>query len=86
MKDAAAGKKINLDLSEAEAKEIAYHYLRTHYAEKLRPVKLTRESANGHGEPIWNVELAERVSGNKGATMKIGAVTGSTYSFEKHSE
>jgi hypothetical protein len=30
------------------------------------------------------VELAERVSGTKGATMKIGAVTGSTFSFEKH--
>ena len=62
---------------------MAYHYLRTHYSEKLRPVKLTRESANGHGEPTWNIEIAERASGNKGATMKIGAETGSTYSFEK---
>jgi len=85
VKDAIANKKLNLELDEAEAKEIAYHYLRTHYAEKLRPVKLTRESANGHGEPIWTVELAERASGNKGATMKIGAKTGSTYTFEKHS-
>jgi 2-oxoglutarate ferredoxin oxidoreductase subunit alpha len=79
-----AGKELDLDLSEAEAKEVAYHYLRTHFQEKLRPVKLTRESANGHGEPVWTVELAERVSGTKGATMKIGAVTGSTFSFEKH--
>jgi hypothetical protein len=85
VKDAIANKKLNLELSEAEAKEIAYHYLRTHYAEKLRPVKLTRESANGHGEPVWTVELAERASGNKGATMKIGAKTGSTYTFDKHS-
>jgi hypothetical protein len=79
-----AGKELDLDLSEAEAKEVAYHYLRTHFQEKLRPVKLTRESANGNGEPVWTVELAERVSGTKGATMKIGAVTGSTFSFEKH--
>jgi 2-oxoglutarate ferredoxin oxidoreductase subunit alpha len=83
VKDIVAGKKHNLEVSEAEAKEIAYHYLRTHYAEKLRPVKLVRESANGKGEPIWSVELAERASGTKGATMKIGAVTGATYSFEK---
>jgi len=83
IKDIIAGKKANLEVTEAEAKEIAYHYLRTHYAEKLRPVKLVRESANGKGEPIWNVELAERASGTKGATMKIGAVTGATYSFEK---
>ncbi len=85
VKDALANKKQNLELSEAEAKEVAYHYLRTHYQEKLRPVKLTRESANGHGEPVWNIELAERVSGSKGATMKVGTVTGATFSFDKHS-
>jgi 2-oxoglutarate ferredoxin oxidoreductase subunit alpha len=84
VKDAIANKKQNLELSEAEAKEVAYHYLRTHYQEKLRPVKLVRESANGHGEPVWNIELAERISGSKGATMKVGAVTGSTFSFDKH--
>ncbi|HEY9683329.1 MAG TPA: 2-oxoacid:acceptor oxidoreductase subunit alpha [Oculatellaceae cyanobacterium] len=85
VKDLIANKKQNLELSEAEAKEIAYHYLRTHYQEKLRPVKLVRESANGHGEPVWNIELAERISGSKGASMKVGAVTGSTFSFDKHS-
>ncbi len=85
VKDLLAKKQVNLELSELEAKEIAYHYLRTHYAEKLRPVKVTRESANGHGESVWNVELAERATGNKGATIRIGTMTGSTYSFEKHS-
>jgi 2-oxoglutarate ferredoxin oxidoreductase subunit alpha len=84
VKEIIASKKKNLDVSEAEAKEIAYHYLRTHYQEKLRPVKLVREAANGHGEPVWNIEFAERVSGTKGATMKVGAVTGSTFSFEKN--
>ena len=84
VKDIVANKKENLELSEPEAKEIAYHYLRTHYQEKLRPVKLTREAANGHGEPVWNIEFAARASGSKGATMKVGAVTGSTFSFEKN--
>jgi 2-oxoglutarate ferredoxin oxidoreductase subunit alpha len=84
VKEIVASKTKNLDVSEAEAKEIAYHYLRTHYQEKLRPVKLTKEAANGHGEPVWNIEFAERVSGTTGATMKVGAVTGSTFSFEKN--
>lgn len=84
VKEIVAGKKATLEVSENEAREIAYHYLRTHYQEKLRPIKLVRESANGHGEPIWNVEFAERLSGTKGATMKIGAVTGATYSFTPH--
>ncbi|MBS2001622.1 MAG: 2-oxoacid:acceptor oxidoreductase subunit alpha, partial [Cyanobacteria bacterium SZAS LIN-5] len=34
VKEYIAKKQINLELSELEAKEIAYHYLRTHYAEK----------------------------------------------------
>jgi pyruvate/2-oxoacid:ferredoxin oxidoreductase alpha subunit len=83
VKDIVAGKEENLELTEIEARDMAYHHLRTHYSEKLRPVKLTRESANGHGEPTWNIEFAERASGNKSATMKIGAKTGSTYSFNK---
>jgi 2-oxoglutarate/2-oxoacid ferredoxin oxidoreductase subunit alpha len=82
VKNILANKSHNLEISEAEAREIAYHYLRTHAAEKLRPIKLVRESANGHGEPIWNIELAERVSSKKGATMKIGARTGATYSYD----
>jgi 2-oxoglutarate ferredoxin oxidoreductase subunit alpha len=83
VKEHIAKKAINLELSELEAKEIAYHYLRTHYAEKLRPTKVTRESANGHGEPVYNVELSERSTGNKGGTIRIGTMTGATYSFEK---
>lgn len=83
VKDILAGKAPNPELTEAEARDMAYHYLRTHYAEKLRPVKLVREAANGHGEPTWTIEFAERSSGNKGATMKIGALTGTTISFQK---
>jgi len=85
IKSIAANKEHSLDVSEAEAREIAYHYLRTHNAEKLRPIKLVRESANGHGEPVWNIELAERVSGKKGAKMKVGVLTGATYSYESES-
>jgi 2-oxoglutarate ferredoxin oxidoreductase subunit alpha len=86
IKSIMTNKEHNLEVTEAEAREIAYHYLRTHSAEKLRPIKLLRESANGHGEPVWNIELAERVSGKKGATMKVGAHTGATYSYESTAE
>ncbi|HEY9787894.1 MAG TPA: 2-oxoacid:acceptor oxidoreductase subunit alpha [Candidatus Obscuribacterales bacterium] len=78
------GKKAkDLAVSESEVIEMAYHYLRTHYAEKLRPTKAVKESANGYGEPVWNVELQERVTGKKGGTIKIGVNTGATYSFQK---
>jgi hypothetical protein len=83
VKELLEGKQKDLDVSEAEAKEMVYHYLRTHSLEKLRPVKLTQEAANGKGEPTWNVEIAERVTGKPGATMVIGTKTGTTHSFTK---
>ncbi|MBX9667640.1 MAG: 2-oxoacid:acceptor oxidoreductase subunit alpha [Candidatus Obscuribacterales bacterium] len=78
-----ANKPKDLEVSEDEAREMVYHYLRTHGGEKLRPVKVIKESSNGHGEPVWNIEIAERVTGKKGGSMKIGIHTGATYSFEK---
>lgn len=83
VKEIIAAKALNLDVSEADAREMAYHYLRTHSLEKLRPIKVLKESPNGFGEPTWNVELAERVSGKKGASMKIGVKTGAVHHFEK---
>lgn len=83
VKDLLGNKKQPLEVSEDEAKEMAYHYLRTHAMERMRPVKLVKESANGHGEPVWSIELAERITGNKGGKMEIGVNTGSTYSFKK---
>ena len=82
VRDALAGKKVCLEVTEDEAREIAYHYLRTHYAEKLRPGKLTREEKNGRGEPTWKIELVERSTGNKAAEMVVGVSTGSTYLYE----
>ncbi|MDZ4834333.1 MAG: 2-oxoacid:acceptor oxidoreductase subunit alpha [Candidatus Melainabacteria bacterium] len=83
IKEIMENKALDLDVSEADAKEMAYHYLRTHNFEKMRPIAASKEAANGKGEPIWVVELAERVTGKKAGSMKIGSRTGSTYSFEK---
>ena len=81
-----ANKAYDYTLTEKEARDIAYHYLRTHYAEKMRPAKIVRENKDGKGEPVWRVELVERTSGDKQAEMIIGAESGATYSFEKVGE
>lgn len=83
VKDILTNKKQCLNVTEDEVREIAYHYLRTHYSERLRPGKLTLEEKNGRGEPTWKVELVERSSGNKEAELVVGVETGSTYSFQK---
>jgi 2-oxoglutarate ferredoxin oxidoreductase subunit alpha len=77
-----AGKKICLDVSEADAKEMAYHYLRTHASERFRPGKISRKESSKHNEPVWNVEIVERISGKKEAEMEIGISTGATYSYK----
>jgi hypothetical protein len=82
VREILAGKRMDLRVSEEDARDIAYHYLRTHYAEKLRPTKIVQESKNGKGEGVWRVELTERATGNKAGEMTIGVETGATYSFE----
>jgi 2-oxoglutarate ferredoxin oxidoreductase subunit alpha len=82
IKNVLANKPVELGVTEEEAKDMAYHYLRTHYTERLRPGKTVKESKNGKGESVWRVELVERATGNKAGEIVIGAVSGSTYSFE----
>lgn len=82
VKEKLAGRSISLNVSEADAREIAYHYLRTHFAERLRPGTLVMQEKNGKGEPTWKIELIERTSGNKAAEMVVGVNSGSTYSYE----
>lgn len=77
------GGELSLDVSEEEARDFAYHYLRTHNGEKMRPTQVAQEAANGHGEPVWNVQLSDRATGEKAGQMKVGVKTGATYSFEK---
>lgn len=82
VKEKLAGRAISLNVSEADAREIAYHYLRTHYSERLRPGTLVMEEKNGKGEPTWKIELIERTSGAKAAEMVVGVNSGATYSYE----
>jgi 2-oxoglutarate ferredoxin oxidoreductase subunit alpha len=82
IKEILAGKSHDLNVTEEDAREMAYHYLRTHHSEKLRPAKITRHEANGHEEPTFQIDLVERVSGEKQAEIEIGIETGSTYSYK----
>ncbi|MBI1951612.1 MAG: 2-oxoacid:acceptor oxidoreductase subunit alpha, partial [Acidobacteria bacterium] len=47
------GQLRRLDVTEAEAREIAYHYLRSRLGEELRPGRLERLPAERQDEPLW---------------------------------
>ncbi len=83
IQDKLAKKPSTLDVTAEDAKEIAYHYLRTHNGEKLRPSKVLQEAVNGYGEPTWYVELAERTTGQKKGYVKVGLKTGATYAVQR---
>ena len=72
----------SLDVSQSEAREIAYHYVRVYLGEEVRPGQITKSDSNGHGEPIWNVEIVNRDTGQKTGEVHVGVQTGSTYSWQ----
>jgi hypothetical protein len=70
----------SLDVTLDEAREIAYHYIRAHLADKARPAKI--EQKEGDSERLWVVGVVGRDSGEMEGELRIGAETGSIYSWE----
>ena len=70
-----AGRPRPLEVTLDEAREMAYHYIRVHLADKTRPMRI--EQTAGAAEPLWLVELVGRESGEPAGELRIGAETGS---------
>ncbi len=77
-----AGKPLDLSVSEEDAREIAYHYIRVHLSAGVRPGSILREAANGSQEPVWRVELVSRSEGHRRGELEIGVESGATYSYQ----
>jgi 2-oxoglutarate ferredoxin oxidoreductase subunit alpha len=76
------GRPRSLELTRDEAREVAYHYIRTHLTEDLRPGSLRRLPGNGFDEPVWEIEIVTRQSGERRGHLLIGVDTGSTYLWQ----
>jgi len=74
------GQPRTLDVTPAEAREIAYHYIRTHLNEELRPGQI--EKANGSEGSVWRIEIVHRDSGRKQGELQVGVETGATYAWQ----
>ena len=66
---------------EHEAREMAYHHIRIHMHDKARPRRIVRAAGNGYGEPVWAVELVNRMDGKPEGLLVIGMDTGSMYGW-----
>jgi 2-oxoglutarate/2-oxoacid ferredoxin oxidoreductase subunit alpha len=76
---ALEGRAPDLRVAEHEAREMAYHYVRLHMQDKVRPRGLEKVEGGGHGEPVWEVELVSRSDGSPAGILVIGMDTGSVY-------
>jgi 2-oxoglutarate ferredoxin oxidoreductase subunit alpha len=73
------GRPRSLDVTSAEAREIAYHYIRTHLNEEVRPGRIEKANGDGAGEAVWRIEIVHRDSGKKQGELCVGVNTGSTH-------
>jgi hypothetical protein len=82
VQDILAGRPLSLDVSQEEAREIAYHYIRVKLANEARPVGFEQATLPGYDEPVWRVSLAGRKEGELRGTLVIGVQTGATYAWQ----
>lgn len=76
------GRPRSKDVTREEAREIAYHYIRTHLDETVRPGRIEQIGPDGYDEPIWLIEVVHRDSGQKRGELLVGVETGSTYAWQ----
>ncbi len=76
------GQPRSLEVTLDEAREMAYHYIRVHLADKVRPARIEQVEGDGYDERLWLVELVSRESGQPEGQLRIGVETGSVYSWE----
>lgn len=82
VQDIVAGRPRSLDVTQAEAGEIAYHFIRVKLANEARPVAFEQVSLPGYDEPVWQVSLAGRKEGEPRGVLLIGVQTGATYAWQ----
>jgi 2-oxoglutarate ferredoxin oxidoreductase subunit alpha len=72
------GRERSTDVTMEEAREMAYHYIRTRLSETLRPAAIKRVQPDGIDEGIWEVEVVTREAAENYGVLWIGVTSGST--------
>jgi len=70
------------DVTPEEAREMAYHYIRSRLGDSLRPAAIERLAGTNGDEPTWKVQLVARDSGEIRGNLLIGVQTGATHAWE----
>jgi 2-oxoglutarate ferredoxin oxidoreductase subunit alpha len=76
------GVERSTDLTIEEAREVAYHYIRSRLGETVRPASIQRVERNGFDEPTWNVEIVTRRDAERRGELVIGVESGSIHLWD----
>ena len=82
VKEIVGGEALSLEVTREEAREIAYHYIRTHLKNAVRPASIEAGNGVSADEPTWCIELVSRNGGAKNGDLFVGQRTGSTYAWK----
>ena len=82
VKEIVQGESPSLEVTREEAQEIAYHYIRTHLGNTVRPASIQVGNGVSAEEPTWCIELVSRDSGQRNGDLYVGQRTGSTYAWK----
>ena len=83
VEDIVAGRTRSLDLNEEEAREMAYHHVRTKLGNNARPVSYEQVELPGHDEPLWQIGIVGRKEGQAVGTLWVGAQTGAIVAWRE---
>jgi 2-oxoglutarate ferredoxin oxidoreductase subunit alpha len=72
----------SLDVTEEEAREIAYHNIRIKLEDAGRPESISLVTRQDYPEPLWEVGVSDRRTGEPQGTLLIGARTGATHQWQ----
>jgi 2-oxoglutarate ferredoxin oxidoreductase subunit alpha len=82
VRECVKGAARDLRVQEAEAREMAYHFIHIHLHDEARPARVVERAKGKHGEPVFEVELVSRKEKEPRGKLVIGRETGSLHSFE----
>ncbi|MDH3592414.1 MAG: 2-oxoacid:acceptor oxidoreductase subunit alpha, partial [Planctomycetota bacterium] len=71
----------SLDVDETEVREMAYHFIRIHLKDQVRPVRYEHVARNG-SEAVWNVDLVDRKEATPRGRLVIGHESGKLHAWE----
>jgi len=83
VKECVANRAHDLKVQEAEAREMAYHYIRIHLHDDARPARVAERAKEDRGEPVFEVNLVSRKGKEPRGRLVIGRETGAIHAYEE---